>query len=308
VIRTEGLTKRFGSVTAVDDVGLDVSAGDIYGFLGANGSGKTTTVRCLLGLVLPTAGHIELLGRRMPRAGREVLPQVGALVEGPAAYGHLSGLANLVLVDASGRRPNGPLGGGRRDRADRARRAMDVVGLGEVGRRPVRAYSLGMRQRLGLASALLRQPELLVLDEPTNGLDPQGIREVRILLLQLHEAGTTIFLSSHQLAEVDQLCTRIGLLDRGRLVLQESLSTLRAPTGRTVVVTPDAVAAEALLGDSMQERDGERLVVASSDSAAVNARLVAAGVRVREVGPERQTLEQVIEGRTSARRPGEVAR
>jgi ABC-type multidrug transport system ATPase subunit len=308
VIRTEGLTKRFGSVTAVDDVGLDVSAGDIYGFLGANGSGKTTTVRCLLGLVLPTAGHIELLGRTMPRAGREVLPQVGALVEGPAAYGHLSGLANLVLVDASGRRPNGPLGGGRRDRAYRARRALDVVGLGEVGRRPVRAYSLGMRQRLGLASALLRQPELLVLDEPTNGLDPQGIREVRILLLQLHEAGTTIFLSSHQLAEVDQLCTRIGLLDRGRLVLQESLSTLRAPTGRTVVLTPDAVAAEALLGDSMQERDGERLVVASSDSAAVNARLVAAGVRVREVGPERQTLEQVIEGRTSARRPGEVAR
>ncbi|HEY7987752.1 MAG TPA: ATP-binding cassette domain-containing protein [Lapillicoccus sp.] len=308
MIRTEGLTKRFGSVTAVDDVGLDVSAGDIYGFLGANGSGKTTTVRCLLGLVLPTAGRIELLGQKMPKAGRAVLHNVGALVEGPAAYGHLSGLSNLVLVDASGRRPNGPLGGGRRDRADRARRALDVVGLGEVGRRPVRAYSLGMRQRLGLASALLRQPELLVLDEPTNGLDPQGIREVRTLLLQLHEAGTTIFLSSHLLAEVDQLCTRIGLLDRGRLVLQESLSTLRAPTGRTVVVTPDPVAAEALLGDSMQERDGERLVVLSSDSAAVNARLVAAGVRVREVGPERLTLEQVIEGLTSARRPGEVAR
>ena len=308
MIRTEGLTKRFGSVTAVDDVGLDVSAGDIYGFLGANGSGKTTTVRCLLGLVLPTAGHIELFGRAMPKAGRDVLPQVGALVEGPAAYGHLSGLANLVLVDASGRRPGGPLGGGRRDRSDRARRALDVVGLGEVGRRPVRAYSLGMRQRLGLASALLRQPELLVLDEPTNGLDPQGIREVRTLMLQLHEAGTTIFLSSHLLAEVDQLCTRIGLLDRGRLVLQESLSSLRAPTGRTVVVTPDVVAAEGLLGDSVHERDGERLVVVSSDSAAVNARLVAAGVRVREVGPERQTLEQVIEGRTSARRPGEVAR
>ena len=308
MIRTEGLTKRFGSVTAVDDVGIDVSAGDIYGFLGANGSGKTTTVRCLLGLVLPTAGHIELFGRAMPKAGRDVLPQVGALVEGPAAYGHLSGLANLVLVDASGRRPGGPLGGGRRDRSDRARRALDVVGLGEVGRRPVRAYSLGMRQRLGLASTLLRQPELLVLDEPTNGLDPQGIREVRTLLLQLHEAGTTIFLSSHQLAEVDQLCTRIGLLDRGRLVLQESLSTLRAPTGRTVVVTPDVVAAEGLLGDSVHERDGERLVVVSSDSAAVNARLVASGVRVREIGPERQTLEQVIEEQTSARRPGEVAR
>jgi ABC-2 type transport system ATP-binding protein len=308
VIRTEGLTKRFGSVTAVDDVGLDVSAGDIYGFLGANGSGKTTTVRCLLGLVLPTRGRIELLGRPMPKAAREVLPKVGSLVEGPAAYGHVSGQANLVLLDASGPGPGGPLGGGRRDRADRARRALEVVGLGEVGRRPVRAYSLGMRQRLGLAAALLRQPELLVLDEPTNGLDPQGIREIRTLLQQLHAAGTTIFLSSHLLAEVEQLCTRIGLLDRGQLVLQESMATLRAPTGRTVVETPDAGRAAHVLGGAVERVDGERLLVGSADSADVNARLVAAGVAVREIGPERRSLEQVIEERTSARRPGEVAR
>jgi ABC-type multidrug transport system ATPase subunit len=308
MIRTEGLTKRYGSVTAVDDVDLDVSAGEIYGFLGANGSGKTTTVRCLLGLVLPTGGRMELLGRPMPKAGREVLPRVGSLVEGPAAYGHLSGQANLVLLDASGPRPGGPLGGGRRDRADRARRALDVVGLGEVGRRPVRAYSLGMRQRLGLAAALLRQPELLILDEPTNGLDPQGIREIRTLLQQLHAAGTTIFLSSHLLAEVEQLCTRIGLLDRGQLVLQESLATLRAPTGRTVVETPDAGRATEVLGSAVERVDGERMVVRSADSAGVNARLVTAGVAVREIGPERRSLEQVIEERTSARRPGEVAR
>jgi ABC-type multidrug transport system ATPase subunit len=308
MIRTEGLTKRYGSVTAVDDVGLDVSAGDIYGFLGANGSGKTTTVRCLLGLVLPTGGRMELLGRPMPKAGREVLPRVGSLVEGPAAYGHLSGQANLVLLDASGPRPGGPLGGGRRDRADRARSALEVVGLGEVGRRPVRAYSLGMRQRLGLAAALLRQPELLILDEPTNGLDPQGIREIRTLLQQLHAAGTTIFLSSHLLAEVEQLCTRIGLLDRGQLVLQESLATLRAPTGRTVVETPDAGRATEVLGSAVERVDGERILVGSADSAGVNARLVAAGVAVREIGPERRSLEQVIEERTSARRPGEVAR
>jgi ABC-type multidrug transport system ATPase subunit len=308
MIRTEGLTKRFGSVTAVDDVGLDVSAGDIYGFLGANGSGKTTTVRCLLGLVLPTEGRIELLGRPMPRSGREVLPKVGALVEGPAAYGHLSGHANLTLIDASGRRPRGPLGGGRRDRADRARSALEVVGLGDVGRRPVRAYSLGMRQRLGLAAALLRQPELLVLDEPTNGLDPQGIREVRTLLQELHAAGTTVFLSSHLLAEVDQLCSRIGLLDRGRLVLQESLATLRAPTGRTVVVTPDAARAAQVLGPAVEHMNGLRLLVHAADPAAVNARLVAEGVPVSELGPERRSLEQVIEERTSARQPGEVAR
>lgn len=307
MIRTEGLTKRFGSVLAVDDVALDVAPGDIYGFLGANGSGKTTTVRCLLGLVLPTAGGIELLGRPMPKAGRDVLPRIGSLVEGPAAYGHLSGQANLVLLDASGRRSPGPLGGGRRDRADRARRALEVVGLADVGRRPVRAYSLGMRQRLGIAAALLRQPELLVLDEPTNGLDPQGIREVRTLLLGLHAAGTTIFMSSHLLAEVDQLCTRIGLLDRGRLVLQESLATLRAPTGRTVVVTADTDQALAVLGASVAEKEGDRLVVSSADSAAVNARLVAAGVAVRELGPERRSLEEIVEERTSDRRPGEVA-
>jgi ABC-2 type transport system ATP-binding protein len=165
-----------------------------------------------------------------------------------------------------------------------------------------------MRQRLGLAAAMLRQPELLVLDEPTNGLDPQGIREVRTLLQQLHEAGTTIFLSSHLLAEVDQLCTRIGLLDRGRLVIQESLSTLRAPTGRTVVDTSDVALAKEVLGPAVELVEGERLVIRSADPARVNARLVAAGVAVRELGPERRTLEQVIEERTSARRPGEVAR
>ena len=308
MIRTEGLTKRFGSVTAVDDVGLEVSAGDIYGFLGANGSGKTTTVRCLLGLVLPTEGRIELLGRPMPKSGREVLPKVGALVEGPAAYGHLSGHANLTVIDASGRRPMGVLGGGRRDRADRARRALEVVGLADVGRRPVRAYSLGMRQRLGLAAALLRQPELLILDEPTNGLDPQGIREVRTLLQDLHVAGTTVFLSSHLLAEVDQLCSRIGLLDGGRLVLQEPLATLRAPTGRTVVVTPDAARAAHVLGPAVDHVNGQRLLVRAADPAAVNARLVAEGVPVSELGPERRSLEQIIEERTLARQPGEVAR
>ena len=155
----------------------------------------------LLGLVLPTSGEIELLGERMPRAGRRVLPRVGALIEGPAAYGHLSGRENLALLDAAGPRrlAGGPAGAG-------STRSLEQVGLAGVGRRPVKAYSLGMRQRLGLAGALLRRPELLVLDEPTNGLDPQGIAEVRELLLELHRGGTTVFLSSHLLAEVEQLC------------------------------------------------------------------------------------------------------
>jgi ABC-2 type transport system ATP-binding protein len=288
MITTHALSKRYGSVLAVDGLDLDVRPGDIYGFLGANGSGKTTTVRMLLGLVLATAGDIEVLGQPMPKAARDVLPRVGSLVEGPAAYGHLSGRANLSLFDAMGSRGS---------RATRARRIADVleqVGLGGVGRRPVKAYSLGMRQRLGLASALLRAPRLLVLDEPTNGLDPQGIHEIRDLLLQLHAAGTTIFLSSHLLAEVEQLCTRVGVLDRGRLVLQDQLAALTAPTGRTAVRTPDPDRARALLDGRVEHRDGDRLLVRGVDAAALNALLVADGVRVSEIGPQRRTLEQVV--------------
>ncbi|MDQ3273559.1 MAG: ABC transporter ATP-binding protein [Actinomycetota bacterium] len=288
MITTHALSKRYGSVLAVDGLDLDVRPGDIYGFLGANGSGKTTTVRMLLGLVLATAGDIEVLGQPMPKAARDVLPRVGSLVEGPAAYGHLSGRANLSLFDAMGSRGS---------RATRARRIADVleqVGLGGVGRRPVKAYSLGMRQRLGLASALLRAPRLLVLDEPTNGLDPQGIHEIRDLLLQLHAAGTTIFLSSHLLAEVEQLCTRVGVLDRGRLVLQDQLAALTAPTGRTAVRTPDPDRARALLDGRVEHRDGDQLLVRGVDAAALNALLVADGVRVSEIGPQRRTLEQVV--------------
>ena len=288
MIITSGLTKRYGQVQAVDDVGLDVRAGDIYGFLGANGSGKTTTVRMLLGLVLATSGDIELLGQPMPRQAATVLPRVGALVEGPAAYGHLSGRANLTLIDAAG------TGGPRRSRRARVDDALEQVGLGNVAGRKVRAYSLGMRQRLGLAAALLRQPSLLVLDEPTNGLDPQGISEIRELLLGLHGRGTTIFLSSHLLAEVEQLCTRVGVLDRGRLVLQDELATLQQPTGRTVVRTPDAGAAHALLDARVERLSGDRLVVASTKPAELNRQLVAAGLRVTELGPERRTLEQVV--------------
>ena len=298
MIRTRALTKRFGPVLAVDRVDLDVREGDIYGFLGANGSGKTTTVRMLLGLVLATSGEVALLGRPMPRAARTVLPRVGTLVEGPAAYPHLTGRANLAIFDAIGGRS------GRRDRGRRVAEALDTVGMDVAADRQVRGYSLGMRQRLGLAAALLQRPQLLVLDEPTNGLDPQGIREMRDLLLRLNAEGTTIFLSSHLLAEVEQLCTRVGVLDRGRLVVQEQLATLQAPTGRTVVHTPDVAAALALLDGRVEHRDGRRLVVRGKDPAALNAILVEAGVRVEELGPERHGLEQVVLDATSGH-PGE---
>jgi ABC-2 type transport system ATP-binding protein len=292
VIRTRGLTKRFGSVLAVDDLDLQVRAGDVYGFLGANGSGKTTTVRLLLGLVLATSGTVELLGHEVPRHARRVLPRVGALVEGPAAYPHLSGRTNLRLFDAMGP-------GGRTGRRRRVGEALERVGLAGVADRKVGGYSLGMRQRLGLAAALLGDPALLVLDEPTNGLDPQGIREVRDLLLALNARGTTVFVSSHLLAEVEQLCTRVGVLDRGRLVVQDELEALTRPTGRTVVETVDPEAAKAVLDGRVEVVDGRRLVVRGADVAALNALLVAAGVPVQAIGAERRRLEQVVLEATS---------
>src|SRR6266540_1331826 len=269
MITTTALTKRYGHVVAVDGVHLQVREGDRFGLLGPNGSGKTTLLRLVLGLVYATDGEIELMGCPVPKRLGEALPQVGALVEGPAAYGHLSGRANLALLDAAGP------GGSRRTRRVRIAKALEQVGLGGVDNRPVKAYSLGMRQRLGLAAALLRTPRLLVLDEPTNGLDPQGIREVRDILRALNEAGTTLLLSSHLLAEVEQLCTRVGVLDRGRLVLQDDLATVRGPTGRVIVRTPDADRAAAMLDGHVEARTGE-------------------GLRVAEIAAEYHTLEEVV--------------
>jgi ABC-type multidrug transport system ATPase subunit len=296
MIATSGLTKRFGAVLAVDNVDLDVREGDRYGFLGPNGSGKTTVVRMLLGLVYATSGTIEVLGAPVPRRISAVLPQIGALIEAPSAYGHLSGRANLGLIDASGPGPHGS----RRNQRRRISDALDRVGLGSVDDRAVRKYSLGMRQRLGLAAALLRSPRLLVLDEPTNGLDPQGIREIRDLLAELNSAGTTVFLSSHQLAEVEQLCSRVGVLDRGKLVVQDDLSVLRGPTGRVVLRSPDAGQVASLLDGQVIKRDGDRLIIADGDAAAVNAKLVGAGLRVTEIGPERRSLEELVLSVTSS--------
>jgi ABC-type multidrug transport system ATPase subunit len=291
MIGTRALTKRFGSTVAVDRVDIDVREGDRYGLLGPNGSGKTTLVRMLLGLVYATSGTIEVMGRPVPKRLAEVLPSVGALVEGPAGYQHLSGRANLALIDAAG--PAGP-GGGRRTRQRRIAEALDRVGLAGIDRRPLKAYSLGMRQRLGLAAALLRAPKLLVLDEPTNGLDPQGIREIRDLMVELNRAGTTIFLSSHLLSEVEQLCTRVGVLDLGRLVLQDELDALRAPTGRVVVDSPDSGRAAAMLDGRVEHQVGDRLYVRHADPAELNASLVRDGVRVAAIGAERRTLEEIV--------------
>jgi len=310
VIATEGLTKRYRGVVAVEDLDLEVRDGDLFGFLGPNGSGKTTTVRMLLGLVFATAGRIELLGRPMPRAARAVLPEVGSLVEGPAFYPHLSGRANLALHDAAG--PPGP-GGGCASRRRRIDDALARVGLDGLGRRPVKAYSSGMRQRLGLAAALLRAPRLLVLDEPTNGLDPHGMREIRDLLVELVAGGATVFLSSHLLAEVELICSRAAIVDRGRLVAQDRVDALLAPTGRVLVTTPDVARAAELAARLPGVRLGGQATGAAPGGAgrvtvqldgtapeALNRRLVDGGVRVRELVVERPTLEEVFLALTGA--------
>jgi ABC-type multidrug transport system ATPase subunit len=290
VIITRALTKRYGAVEAVRAVDLDVREGDRYGLLGPNGSGKTTLVRMLLGLVYATSGEIEVMGQRMPRHAHEVLQQIGALIEQPAAYPHMSARANLALFDAAG--PHGLAG--RRSRRQRIDEVLEQVGLAGVGRRPVKAYSLGMRQRLGLAAALIRKPRLLILDEPGNGLDPRGIADLRELIIGLNETGVTVFLSSHLLAEVEQLCTRVGVLDSGRLVLQEDLAALCAPTGRILLDTPDADRVCAMLDGQVEQRDGQRLLIRHADPVELNSRLVGAGLRVQAIGPHRRTLEEVV--------------
>jgi ABC-2 type transport system ATP-binding protein len=295
-IRTEELTKRYGRLTVVDGVSLDVPEGEVFGFLGPNGSGKTTTIRMLLGLVTPTGGRAELLGRPMPRAAPTILPQVGGLIEGPGFYPAMSGRRNLAVFDAAG--PGSRRAGRRRRIAE----ALEVVGLGGVDRRPVRAYSLGMRQRLGLAAALIRRPRLLVLDEPTNGLDPQGIREIRALLAELAAGGTTVFLSSHLLGEVEMICTRAAMMDQGRLVAQDTIEHLLGPTGRLVIDTPDVDVAIALLTEHnpLVDRDGERFRVELNGQPPeeLNRALVRAGVRVRELIVERRSLEDAYLGLT----------
>ncbi len=298
---THDLTKRFGATLAVDHVDLEVHEGDLFGFLGPNGSGKTTTLRMILGLVYPTGGSIEVLGKPVPRKVRDVLPRIGALVEGPGFYPHLSARSNLALFDAAG--PSGA----KRTRRARIEDALERVGLGSVGRKPFNAFSTGMQQRLGLARTLLRPHELLILDEPTNGLDPQGMRDIRALLEELVAQGTTIVLSSHLLGEVESICTRAAIINRGRLLAQDEIARLLAPTGRVRIVTDDPGEAERVLGASngfhsvTRDASGVALELGGASPEELNRRLVTNGVDVRELILERPTLEDVFLQLTTAR-------
>jgi ABC-2 type transport system ATP-binding protein len=294
-IATRGLTKRFhGGQVAVDHIDLAVPVGSVFGFLGPNGSGKTTTIRMLLGLIAPTDGEFDVLGHRMPAAAGAVLPRVGALVEGPAFYPYLSGRANLARLDA-GDRTVDPRTSGARIAA-----ALDRVGLAAAAGKRYRNYSLGMRQRLGLAAALLRPRDLLVLDEPTNGLDPQGTREVRLLIRELAGEGSTVFLSSHLLSEIEQVCSHVAVMSRGRLVTQGTLADLRdVAAARLRVVTAQPTEAAAVLrslGLTGVETFDDHVAASlgETESEQVTAALVQSGVGVRELVIDRPDLEDVF--------------
>lgn len=301
-IETTGLTKRLGGRTVVDRLSLAVPEGSVFGFLGPNGSGKTTTLRMLLGLIFPDAGRVRLLGEDIREASAQLLGSVGALVEGPAFYPFLTGRENLERFDAVGP------GGSRADRAARIDSALHRVGLAGAAGRRYRTYSLGMRQRLALAGALVRKPRLLVLDEPTNGLDPQGTREVRALVRTLAVDGTTVFLSSHLLSEIEQVCTHAAVLREGRLVAQASLAELGAATLPVLrVETPDPDAAAHTLhqlpgiGVVRNDPDGvpgtDSVIRAELVGAApedVATALVAAGVRLRAMVTEKPSLEDLF--------------
>src|SRR5579884_1925554 len=291
VLRTTNLVKQYGQRLAVNGLNLEVRRGEIFGFLGPNGAGKTTTIRMALGLITPTSGSVEILGRDIAHHGAEILPRVGALVEQPALYLYMSGRDNLRAVASV-------LGGVPEERLDYV---LDLVGLTGRDKDRVKTYSLGMKQRLGVAIALLQDPDLLVLDEPTNGLDPAGIVEMRDLLRRLAAEGKTVFVSSHVLAEVQQMCTRVAIINLGRLVIESAVADLTRGAGEFEVTLDRAPEALALIraqpwgAAARLDGDGRIVTAAPNDSGAdLNLFLVRAGFAPGAVAPRAVDLEDVF--------------
>jgi ABC-2 type transport system ATP-binding protein len=294
VISIEGLRKEYrrvrgGPTIAVSGLDLEVPEGGVFGFLGPNGSGKTTTIRCLLGLARPSAGELTLLGRPSPRGLADVMHEIGAIVETPAMFPTMSGRENLRLLGAMDR-----IG---RNRVDDA---LALVGLDARGDEKVRKYSLGMRQRLGLAAVLLKDPALIVLDEPANGLDPAGIRETRELLRRLGAEGRTVFLSSHLLTEVEHTCDHVAIIDRGRCVLSGRVDDVLASAARPAVLVGmhDLEAGAALLRAAGVDVEAAgallRVHVPPGETALVTKLLADQSLYVTEMRPDVVTLEQLF--------------
>lgn len=291
VLETIDLTKKYRRRVVVDQLSLMVERGDIFGFLGQNGAGKSTTLRMALGLVRPTSGRVRLLGYDMSRQPLRALQRIGAIIEAPAFYENFSGRANLRMLASMS-------GGANRQRIETV---LEIVGLRERAGDPVRVYSHGMRQRLGIAQALLPNPELIILDEPTDGLDPRGLRETRLLILRLRDKfGLTVILSSHLLHEVEQLCNRVAIIDSGSLLYQGPVEEL-IERDNWIKLTVDRVteAYELLSRNSRLTvtRNGDHSLyvkMAGEEIPQVNALLVQQGFRVMEISPQRESLEEAF--------------
>ena len=281
ILTTHALTKQFGDLRAVDALDMEVCRGDIFGFLGPNGAGKTTVIRLALGLIHPTSGYVEVCGHRVPGELRGALRHVGGFVDDPTFYPLMSARRNVRLMGSM----TGPVS------EDRIDEVLEIVGLSERAESRVGGFSHGMKQRLGIAQALLHSPELIVLDEPTSGLDPRGMKDVRELIRKLGAGGTTVFLSSHLLHEVEQVCTRAVIINRGKVVVQGPVSELRPQSDAVKVLTEDQARASGVLrsqfGDAGVVEDEGYLIVQAGEDAVPDMvrRLVADGIAVRAVVP-----------------------
>jgi lantibiotic transport system ATP-binding protein len=290
IIETSNLTRKYGNKISVNQLNLEVPKGSIYGFLGPNGAGKTTTIRMLLGLIQPTSGHIRLFNQDLSKNRIEILRHTGALVESPSYYGHLSGYENLNVVAKLLNVPS-----------KRIEEVLEIVRLSTAANQAVKGYSLGMKQRLGIATAILGNPELLILDEPTNGLDPSGIHEIRSLIKDMPtKHGITVVVSSHLLSEIEQMATHVGIIDQGKLVFQDSLDKLCEERSSILIIKVDKPyeASQLLKGNGYQVTvNGDTLQIPTKDMSMtkeINKRLFQAGISVYLIKEQTRSLEDIF--------------
>lgn len=294
IIQTFGLSKRYRKTTAVDDISFRVEPGQVFGFLGPNGAGKTTTIGLLLGIITPTGGRFELFGGGSASDLHAARRRIGATLETPNFYPYLSGRDNLRIVANVKRRDTAEI-----------ERVLDLVGLGRRAKHKFKAYSLGMKQRLALAATMLGDPELIILDEPANGLDPEGMREIREIIRGLGERGKTIFLSSHLLSEVERTCTHVAIIQHGRIIRQDSVEdvTSHGVAGlRSADLEALAAAVAEYPGARWSKRRGDRVVaeLEDEDLAVMNAWLAERGILVSHLALEARSLEDVFMEATGA--------
>lgn len=289
ILMTNDLTKRYKKHMSVDGLNLRIKRGQIYGFLGPNGAGKTTTIRMLLGLIKPTKGNIEVFGQSLKKNRIQILQRIGSLVESPTYYGNLTGRENLEAVRRLRDLPE-----------KRVNEVLEIVRLTKVANRLTKEYSLGMKQRLGIAAAMLSNPDLLILDEPTNGLDPSGIQEIRELIKELPEAGMSVLVSSHLLSEIDQMATQVGIINNGKMIFQDSIERLRQKQNPLLRVgVSDVIKANAILKEQGIKADlqDDFLWLSQTEPAFVseiNSTLVHSGVSVYRLEEVKRTLEDIF--------------